>query len=273
MSKISLVISVYKKIRELDLILTALKIQNFKDFEVIIADDGSGLEMKNHIESYIESNPYPIKHIFHQDLGFRKNKILNKSIKNSESDYIVFIDGDCIPHSNFLKEHFENIRNNTVVCGRRVNLSKKLSTGITKEKILNKEFEKINIGHIYDSWKNSKERSTYIEEGLLIKSKLLRRLLLNDKAHIVGCNFSMHKNLLERINGFDESYQGPGIGEDSDIEFRLRLIGVKFQSLRNLAILFHLHHPETKKETNNIRYFEEVQKKGDYLCKNGIKKL
>ena len=91
--------------------------------------------------------------------------------------------------------------------------------------------------------------------------------------HIVGCNFSLHKELLEKINGFDENYIGPGIGEDSDIEFRLRLIETKFKAIRNLAIQYHIYHEKTVEERRNFVYFHEVQKNNNHLCKNGLVKL
>jgi GT2 family glycosyltransferase len=98
-------------------------------------------------------------------------------------------------------------------------------------------------------------------------------MLLEKNPHIVGCNFSLHKELLEKINGFDENYIGPGIGEDSDIEYRLRLAGAEFYSLRYLAILYHLYHRATKEEDKNYQYFEEVKKRKQYFCPNGIKKI
>ncbi len=274
MNKLSLIISVYNDVKALDLVLTAVNTQTFRAFEVIIADDGSGNEMQKFIHAHLtKDRTYKLVHIYQEDKGFRKNKILNEAIKKSATNYLVFIDGDCVPHSNFLKEHYENIQNNTVLCGKRVNLSKRLSDELTRNSILDGSFEKVTFKHFYDSWRNKKIRSTYVEEGLIVKSKFLRKIFLKDEPHIVGCNFSLHKKLLEKINGFDENYTGPGIGEDSDPEFRLRLIGTEFQSLRNLAVLFHLYHKKTFGSNQNLLYFQEVQKDKQYRCRNGIMKL
>jgi glycosyltransferase involved in cell wall biosynthesis len=90
MSKASLIISVYNKIRNLELILAALSIQTFKDFEIIISDDGSGSEMKDFINERIKRADLNIKHVWQDDDGFRKNKILNQCIRKSESDYLIF---------------------------------------------------------------------------------------------------------------------------------------------------------------------------------------
>ena len=274
MEKCTLVISVYNQEKELELILTALTVQNFKNFEVLIADDGSGAKMKNLVKEFSKHSPFSIKHLWHNDKGFRKNKILNEAIKNAHSKYLIFIDGDCIPHSEFVYQHYHHKHPNTVLCGRRVNLGKKLSNGINVQKILKREFEKIGIKHFYDSIKNDKNlRSSWVEEGLLIKNRVIRNLYLKGEPRIVGCNFSLYKETIEKINGFDENYEGPGFGEDADIEFRLRLAGTKFKTMRNLAILFHLYHPLAKRSDKNHEYYKEVLKRNDYVCKNGLVKI
>lgn len=104
----TLIISVYDKAKELDLILTALTVQNFKDFEVIIAEDGQSRGIRELADNWKSKSHLLISHITQEDSGFRKNKILNEAIRNSGSDYLVFIDGDCIPHPDFMKAHIEN---------------------------------------------------------------------------------------------------------------------------------------------------------------------
>ena len=101
----------------------------------------------------------------------------------------------------------------------------------------------------------------------------MRKLITIQEPHILGSNFSLHKELMEKINGFDENYEGPGIGEDSDIEFRLRLTGAKFYSIRNLAIVLHLNHKYSVEARNNFEYFEEVKRKKQPVCTNGLIKL
>lgn len=272
MQNVSVIISVYNKIKELELILYALSVQSLKDFEVIIAEDGNNSEMAEFINVWKNKNLFPVKHITQEDKGFRKNKILNEAIRNSASDYLIFTDGDCIPHSDFIKAHFENREENTVLCGRRVNLTDKISKNISKEIVLNHEYEKLKLSEIIYSSLNRKN-SGYnfnIEEAFIFKNKRLRKIFTNEDEHILGCNFSIHKILLEKINGFDENYEGPGLGEDSDIEFRLRLTGAKFKSVRNLAVLYHLYHCKTIEEPKNMKYFNEMKKKKKFFCENGL---
>ncbi|MBK8982753.1 MAG: glycosyltransferase [Ignavibacteria bacterium] len=275
MRKVSLIISVYSKTRELELIFYALSIQSFKDFEVIIAEDGRNENMKDLISKMQLELNFPILHLTQDDLGFRKNKILNEAVRSSISDYLIFFDGDCIPHSDFVKKHFENKLESTVLCGRRVNLTKKISGEITKEFILNGRYEKIKFTDAIFSTLNKDKRdfNFNIEEGIIIKNPSLRKAFTNDDEHILGCNFSIPKDLLLKINGFDENYEGPGLGEDSDPEFRLRLIGAKFRSVRNLAVQYHMHHPKTVETESNMKYFNEVKKKKEFFCRNGLEKV
>ncbi len=273
----TIIVSVYNKIRELELILYALSAQSYRSFEVIIAEDGSDPGMKEFTEEWNKKNLLPVKHITQQDSGFRKNKILNEAIRNSSSEYLVFIDGDCIPHSDFVKSHFENMQNNTVLCGRRVNLTKKATRKISVETILNREYEKLKLSEIIFSplnRKNPGENNNYnnnIEEGFIFRNKIMRKILTNEDEHILGCNFSTGKDLLIKINGFDENYEGPGLGEDSDIEFRLRLTGAKFKSVRNLAVQYHLYHEKTVEEPKNMEYFIQIKKKKEFFCTNGLR--
>lgn len=272
MPELSLIISVYKKVHELGLILAALEHQSFNDFEIIIADDGSESDIKELVKLKNKKLNIKIKHLWQEDKGFRKNRILNKAFAASNTDYLVFIDGDCLPHSNFVSQHYKNRAVNTVLCGSRVNLSRKLSNKITLENVASKEFENGTFEKILDSFRDKEKRSTYVEEGIYIQSEFLGKLIKRNP-RLLGCNYSLPKNLMLKINGLDENYTGPGIGEDSDLEFRLKLAGAKLKSVRNKAIVYHFYHPITKENPANLKYFESVKKNGEYMCKNGLKKL
>lgn len=272
MIKASLIISVYGKKDELALIFKMLQLQSIKDFEVIIADDDSSNNMKSYSEKLANEYNIRTQFITHKFSGFGKNRILNKAIKASKSSYLVFIDGDCLPHKHFIKEHLKASAENTVLCGRRVLLGKKLSDKIKKDPGIMDKGALTYLTVVNDKL-NTNIPSNFAEESIYIKNKLLSKLIKR-KASLLGCNFSLPKELMKKINGFDEEYSGPGIGEDSDIEYRLEIAGAKFRSVRNKAILYHLYHPLTKEENSNYEYFNNVVKKQDsYICKKGLKKL
>jgi len=239
---VSLIISFYNKIELLKLIFAALERQTFRNFEVIIADDGSNNEVVAEINSIIANFFFEIKHVWQEDDGWQKNKILNKAIVVSEGDYLIFIDGDCIPHRRFVQEHFENKVENQVICGRRVMLTECVSKGLTINKINNGYLEYSVVFPLFYETVFCK-RKTFMEDMLRVRSKLFRKLFLKDrKRYLLGCNYSIFKSDLLKVNGFDERFHNPGLGEDTDLEDRLARIGVFCISKKHLVTIFHVNH-------------------------------
>lgn len=271
MNNATLIISVYGKISELEIILSSLEKQSYrKEYEIIIADDGTGSEMERFAEQSKKVFGLNISYITQEDRGFRKNRILNEAIRKSKSDYLIFLDGDCIPHYHFITAHIKYRKPDSVLSGRRVMLGKKISESVMRSYKRHKSFEITFSNLIIDSIR-SKNASAHIEEALYIENKKARKFIKEEKLNLLGCNFSIPKNLIEKVNGFDEEYTGPGIGEDTDLEYRLKLTSAKFESLRNLAIVYHLYHPKTIEERKNYDYFHNyVKNSGIYFCKKGI---
>ncbi len=266
---LSLIIAVYNKPENLRLVLAACNRQIFADFEVIVADDGSGSPVRDVIEEAKREYPFPITHLWHQDLGWRKNIMLNNGIRASRSDYLVFIDGDCLPSEHFLLDHWNEREEKRVLMGRRVETSKRWSSALTMEKICRGEYERYGIHEWLDGLKG---KSLRVEDGIRMPSKLLRRVLLRNVRGMLGSNFSSWKKDLVAINGFDELYNGPGCGEDSDVQYRLSLIGVTGKSLRNLAVQYHIWHPLTKVSDACWERFEQVKRGNEARCPVGLDK-
>ncbi|MGA2622375.1 MAG: glycosyltransferase [Bacteroidota bacterium] len=267
---LSLVVAVYNAVGYLELILAGLQRQTFRDFELIVADDGSGTAMKELVDRMKKQVSFPIQHLWQEDVGFRKNMMLNKAIGASQAEYLVFIDGDCVPHRKFLDDHWSNHRENIVLCGRRVNLSEHMTDRLTLETIASGAYEKLSVPLLIDGLLG---RSSNLEDAIRIENPAIRRMLHQNTVRILGCNFSVEKRLLEEINGFNEDYEAPGRGEDSDIAFRLGLIGAQFITLRYLAVLYHLYHPVTKVGEENKRIHEQVMESRNPICANGLRKL
>lgn len=257
MVKTSVIAAFYNNIHYLKLVLAGFEIQTEKNFEFIIADDGSRDDIVKEIESIASNYSFRIKHIWHPDKGFRKNKILNQAILASETDYLIFIDADCIPHSKFVEEHINERENNKVLTGRRVNLSQKLTDLLTEEKIINGFLESNNLMMIEDALFG---KSNYVEKGFYFQNKFLRKFFNKKQRGLLGCNFSLHKKDIMEINGFDERYEAPSIGEDSDVQFRLEINEVKIKSLNHIAVQYHLYHKLQDRLQVNLDIFEEVKK-------------
>ncbi len=269
MVKTSVIAAFYNNINYLKLVLAGFERQSEKDFEVIIADDGSSENIVKEIESISSSYPFRIKHVWHPDKGFRKNKILNEAILISESDYLIFIDADCVPHYKFVEEHLNEREYNKVLTGRRVNLSQRITNLLTEEKVRDGFLESNNLLMLEDAIFG---KSNYVEKGFYFKNKFLRNIFNKKQRGLLGCNFSLYKKDIVEINGFDERYETPSIGEDSDIQFRLELNGIKVKSLNHIAVQYHLYHKLQDRLQVNLDLFDEVKKARLAFTPFGLKK-
>lgn len=269
MEEVSVVISFYNKIEYLKLVLAGFEIQTHKNFEVIIADDGSDEKVVKELQSVAKNYPFRIKHIWHEDKGFRKNKILNQAILASETEYLIFIDGDCIPHSHFIEGHLGYKSQGTALTGRRVNLSQKITSILTPQKVKERFLEKNFYVLIADGLFG---KSFDVEKGFYFKNKFLRNFFNSKPRGLLGCNFSLHKKDILAINGFDERYEAPSIGEDSDVQFRLELNGVKIKSINHIAVQYHLYHKPQERLQKNLLLFDKVRLEKTIFTPFGITK-
>ncbi|RQW61726.1 glycosyltransferase [Vibrio viridaestus] len=262
----SVIIAFYNNITALDTILRALENQSNAGFEVVIADDGSCVDVQQWVENRIKESHLDIQHITQEDIGFRKNRILNKAISISRSDYLIFIDGDCIPQKYFVADHLENREPQTILNGRRVDLPSEY-----KDKLLSakkpEEFFTCNMVSILFKYLSGKGKN--IEKGIRIKSPLLSKFLNRKRRGIVGCNFSLHKEDIISVNGFNNLYEVASIGEDTDIEYRLVKTGKKIKNIFFQANILHLVHPELPRLSRAIELFEETKANNEFIAKNG----
>ncbi len=255
----TLIISFYKNLRMLELVLASLTTQSFKNFNIIICDDGSPPEIVTRVHKLLEDLSLPSIHLWHEDIGFRKNRILNWGIMHAKSDYLIFIDQDCILHPEFVAEHILGAKEKSVICGRRINLTKWASNLLTPEKIVS-GFLQRNISWIALGGLFMKDNNGI--KGLYFKNPFLRSLVNKKPRGIVGCNFSAYRNDLLRINGFDTRYEGAGFGEDSDVEHRLSLLGIQMQPACNTAVQYHVFHRLLDRSDLNKSLFESVVQNG-----------
>jgi glycosyltransferase involved in cell wall biosynthesis len=264
---LSLIVAVYNKPENLRLVLEAIARQSFRSFELIIADDGSGPEVREVADAARPAFPVPLTHLWHEDRGWRKNVMLNNAIRAARTDYCVFIDGDCLVSEHFLLDHWNEREAGRVCLGRRVETSERWTREISLAQVRSGAFERMTRKEWADMLRG---RSLRVEDGVRIRSAMLRRLLLRNVRGMLGANFSAWKHDLVAINGFDEKYDGPGCGEDSDVQFRLGLIGVTGKSLRNLAVMYHLHHGLTKVSDPCWDRFQAVMRSTEPRCRMGL---
>jgi glycosyltransferase involved in cell wall biosynthesis len=124
---ISILLATYNWPQALKLCLESLATQTDQNFEIIIADDGSSESTKHLIEYIKTSHPITIKHLWQEDCGFQKTKILNKAIAAAHGNYLVFLDGDCIVQPDFVAQHRALAQKGCLVTGSRVLLNESLT--------------------------------------------------------------------------------------------------------------------------------------------------
>lgn len=268
---VSLIISVYKDVSSLRTVLEGLKFQRYKHYEIVISEDGENDGMRDFLANYSHENP--IVHLTQPDIGWRKNQALNRAIENSGGDYLIFIDGDCVLHHMFIENHVRFSGPGRILAGKRVKLGPAFSA-LFKEHIndlpaLERKVEKEKRGMRKDGAKFYEEAFYIDPDGPLRFIPKLRKM-----HQLKGCNMSCFRKDIRAINGFDEDYILPAIGEDIDLTWRFEGLGYALFSLRNLAVQYHLHHPENwTDQSRNLQLMEEKMGLKQYVCRNGLEKL
>lgn len=231
----TVIMSSYNQPKSMALGLYALTLQNDLDFELIVADDGSEPEVGGMVAKFAATAPFSVRFITQVDDGFRKPTILNKAAIAAAGQKLIFIDGDCIPFQNHIRLHKANLAPGRFCVGGRVMLSPEDSLALTMEDIKLEQHARFlteeATRHLV-----KKERTSRLQ-GLLGMRRSPR---------IIGCNFSVMKTDLYKVNGFDETLNGIG-KEDSDLRNRLRNNGCKGSSLFTRNIVCHLDHSLDRK--------------------------
>ena len=271
--KTSVIISVYKNTASLELVLKSLANQTHKADEIIISEDGDSKEMLEFVKTLNYDN---ILHLSQKDDGWRKAIAVNNSIKKSKGDYLIFIDGDVVPHKQFIEGHLECSEPKKVCCGKRSELGEKTTQKIYKKEL---SIDKLTSSYIRKAIPLHQDGIRHYEEGIYTSPNgFINRFFLQNRhvRYMIGCNFSCYKADLEAINGFDEDYKYPAIGEDIDLGWRFRGLGIELKSCRNIANVYHLWHKKNfgseAGEINN-KILEKNFAVNRFVCLNGLKKL
>ena len=228
MARVSVILSIFDQPNAFTFALLGYQRQTFKDFELVIADDGSDDETRAIIERFKRESDFPIKHVWQENQGYRRAKIANKAVSVSEGKILLLSDGDCIPHRDFVKVHAERCPKGGFGAGGYVRLSAEFSKSLTEEKVRAGEYE----GQLSadDRWRF---RVTHWKSwfGVLVGNL--------KKPKIYGCNISVDREVYYAINGYDENFDGFG-KEDSDLRNRLRRFGAKPASVWGRAWVYHV---------------------------------
>jgi glycosyltransferase involved in cell wall biosynthesis len=265
----SVIISIYNKFEYLERVLAGLERQCVHGFEVILADDGSNRDTVARIARYSEQSKLPLRHVWQDDRGFRKTAILNQAVLAARSDYLIFVDGDCVPHHRYVESHLVHRRPGVVLAGRRVELSQQLTDWLTADRIRQGGIDARFLVRIF--WDSIRGSTRHAEKGVFLPGGRLVRLVPQTFKGLLGCNFSLHTQDLLEINGFDERYQAPGAGEDTDLELRLQWAGKRLRSVKNYALQYHLYHRLLDRSAANLEILADVMAKRQPVTPYGIR--
>lgn len=266
--KASVIISVYDNIKFLKLVLDSLKMQTEHDFEIIVSEDAASSTMKKFIENYSFINDY--QHISQKDEGWRKNKALNNAIRTAKSEWLIFVDGDCVLHPRFVEMHLRFASEKNILAGKRIKLDETISKQF--EYSLTKALSKIQKTVLKKAI-SGKGKNRFLEEGIFISPDSLLGFVpkLRKAKQLIGSNMSFSRSAIYEINGFDEDYILPAVGEDTDLTWRFMAAGYNIKSVRNFAVQYHLFHPEIwNNNTENMQKMLKKQSENIVFCKNGL---
>ena len=261
--KISVVVTTYNRPDALKKVMDGLISQTQAPFEILVADDGSTEVTRQMLGSHLGQRRVPVKHVWQEDNGFRAARIRNMAIAQSTGDYIVLLDGDCIPEKHFIEDHTALAQKGCFFQGKRVLVNRQAEQG----------FDHTDC--------NSRRKCTYLafNKSLSNRHHIFRipfwpshtTLKLSG---VRSCNMGIFKKDLVAVNGFNHAFEGWG-REDSELVVRLFKYGLKRKENPFRAICYHLWHRESDRTglEKNDNLLQQVIDSSQYKCQSGLDEL
>jgi glycosyltransferase involved in cell wall biosynthesis len=266
---ISVIVTTYNREDALYAVLRSLASQSDRDFEVVVADDGSQAPTAALVENWKARLGRRLERVWHEDRGFRAAEIRNRAILASRGDYCIFLDGDCIARPDFVAAHRRLAEPGWFVTGNRVLLSPQLSAKILREKLVPETW-------ILTTWLTQRVRGGVNRVSALLRLPLgpLRRLRKNTWQGARSANLAVWRSDLDKVDGFDADYSGWG-KEDSDIIVRLLRAGVKRKDGAFAIGVLHLWHAEADRGrlAVNERRLSDIIASDDVRAQRGLSAL
>ena len=228
-SKIALIINTYNQPNYLSRVLVAVARQSRLPDEVLLADDGSGDETRKVFAKWAGAQTLVSQHVWQKNEGFRRSRILNEAIARARSDYVVFLDGDTVPHPQFVADHGKLALPGRFIQGRRSLVEQKAAADFGKNNLAadrSRAFWSRQLSGVANAF------------HWPVASKRFRTGLRG----IRGCNLAIWRDDLVKVNGYNEAFTGWG-REDAELAMRLMNCGIRRMDVRGWALCYHLWHP------------------------------
>jgi glycosyltransferase involved in cell wall biosynthesis len=251
--KITTIVSTYNGPEALRLCLQSLILQEDRDFEIVVADDGSGVATRDTIARFADETAVPVRHVWHEDRGFRLAAIRNRAIAASSGDYLLFLDGDCIVLPDFVRVHRRLAEPSWFVTGRRSNVGARVTQRIMQARPMTSYG-----GRCVWFGRSLLRQSTRPFHFMKAPLGPLRKRTPTAWRGVLGCNLAIWRRDLDAVNGFDERYVGYG-GEDTDLVIRLLRAGARRKRGDMASIVLHLHHPRRPGSSTNGGLLAELR--------------
>jgi glycosyltransferase involved in cell wall biosynthesis len=264
--EIALLVSTYQRPRHLERALWSIALQRNVGggMEVVVTDDGSTDETEQVVNDFARSVDFPVQFTTHSHSTFQLARCRNEGVAASKAPYLLFLDGDCILPPDHIAIHLSQRRPGMVMAGDFVRLDEAFSQRVDKEVIQTGRFVE---------WASESELRRLRRTA--VKAKVYQWLRHPTKPKLFGNNVGIWRSDYERVNGYDENFEGWGC-EDDDLRLRLRRAGVKVQSILDWTWTYHLWHPtdvtypQTWREGKNVAY---LNRRGVLVrCRNGLVK-
>jgi glycosyltransferase involved in cell wall biosynthesis len=242
MSFISVIITTYNRPDALTAVVEALFTQDDTGFEIIIADDGSGDNTRTAVAALQARAPVALRHVWQEDQGFRAARVRNLGTLDARGDYIIFLDGDCIPQRDFIGQHRRLAQPGYLVQGSRILLSEEATQQVLANRT---DVQRLTTGDKL-VWRRRRALNKVLP--LLLTLPDVGRT--SDRftwRRIKSCNLAVWRADLDLVNGFDESFLGWG-HEDADLVLRLFNAGVMRKDGAYATEVLHLWHREQARD-------------------------
>lgn len=252
--KAAVIVTTYNRPDALAAVLTGFLEQTTLDFELLVADDGSRDETRQLVNDHASRAPFPLHHVWQPDQGFRAGAARNRAAAATLADYLVFVDGDCIPSLDFVARHCALAEAGHFLSGNRVLCSEAFTRTVLAHRV---PIQRWSVARWMLAW--GRRDINRVLPLIRLPDGRLRRRSPRLWQGVKTCNLSVWRKDFIHVNGFDERYAGWGL-EDSDLVIRLLHAGIRHKSARFAAPVFHLWHPE-----NDRSHLSENQKRLDEI--------